>query len=232
MGVNIDPDTTPDTYIEHRELVRIGAAGSTEPARPTRIRIGSSTGAAIEADVNVWLGGGLPPMRAGFLKDFTTRYLDPTEVYAKLGDLAAEFPNISQLDHAAEPDERLPTQGAGDHERAPALRGARLRLLSRARPSCSPRVPGAMRAGTTSRPSSVNPGVASSPLSVTVSGNDIVVSLATDAAGALVEHGCAGRCGDQRQPRGERARSSPRRSAGTSAWGSSSRVRRSTCPTS
>ena len=24
MSVNIDPDTTPDTYIEHRLLVRIG----------------------------------------------------------------------------------------------------------------------------------------------------------------------------------------------------------------
>ena len=33
MNVNIDPDTTPDTYIEHRELVRIGDAGSTSPAR-------------------------------------------------------------------------------------------------------------------------------------------------------------------------------------------------------
>ncbi len=80
--MNIDPDTTPDTYIEHRELVRIGDAGSTEPEAPTRIRIGSSTGVSIEADVNVWLGGGLPPMRDGFLKDFTTRYMDPTEVYA------------------------------------------------------------------------------------------------------------------------------------------------------
>jgi hypothetical protein len=76
MNVNIDPDTTPDTYIEHRELVRIGDAGSTEPEAPTRIRIGSSTGASIEADVNVWLGGGLPPMRDGFLKDFTTRCMD------------------------------------------------------------------------------------------------------------------------------------------------------------
>ena len=33
MNVNIDPDTTPDTYIEHRELVRIGDAGSTTPRR-------------------------------------------------------------------------------------------------------------------------------------------------------------------------------------------------------
>src|SRR5215203_3888300 len=60
MSVNIDPDTTPDTYIEHRELVRIGEAGETSPAAPTQIRIGSSTGASVEAAVNVWLGGGLP----------------------------------------------------------------------------------------------------------------------------------------------------------------------------
>src|SRR5688572_9293704 len=96
MSVNIDPDTTPDTYIEHRQLVRIGDAGSADPPRPTRIRIGSSTGATREADVNVWLGGGLPPM-GNFLRDFTTRYMDPTEVYGKLGELAAEFPNLATL---------------------------------------------------------------------------------------------------------------------------------------
>ena len=52
MNVNIDPDTTPDTYIEHRELVRISDAGVSTPPAPTRIRIGSSTGASIEGDVN------------------------------------------------------------------------------------------------------------------------------------------------------------------------------------
>ena len=45
MNVNIDPDTSPDTYIEHRELVRIGDPLTTSPAQPTLIRIGSSTGA-------------------------------------------------------------------------------------------------------------------------------------------------------------------------------------------
>src|SRR5688572_27967996 len=96
MSMNIDPDTTPDTYIEHRQLVRIGPPGATDPPRPTRIRIGSSTGATLEADVNDWLGGGLPPM-GSFLRDFTTSYMDPTEVYGKLGELAAEFPNIASL---------------------------------------------------------------------------------------------------------------------------------------
>src|ERR687896_687511 len=45
MSTNIDPDTTPDTYIEHRELVRIGEPGTTTPAQPTLVRVGSSTGA-------------------------------------------------------------------------------------------------------------------------------------------------------------------------------------------
>src|SRR5688500_6100797 len=47
MNLNIDTDTTPDTYIEHRILVRVGDAGS--PGSPTLIRIGSSTGSAKEA---------------------------------------------------------------------------------------------------------------------------------------------------------------------------------------
>jgi hypothetical protein len=97
MSTNIDPDTTPDTYIEHRQLVRIGDAGTTDPPAPTRIRVGSSTGQTKEADVNVWLGGGLPPHAGGFLSDFTTHYMDPVEVYGKLRELAAEFPNISEL---------------------------------------------------------------------------------------------------------------------------------------
>jgi hypothetical protein len=46
MNVNIDTDTNPDTYIEHRELVRIGEAGTASPAAPTMIRIGSETGAS------------------------------------------------------------------------------------------------------------------------------------------------------------------------------------------
>ena len=97
MSTNIDPDTTPDTYIEHRELVRIGDVGTTSPARPARVRVGSSTGAFKEAAVETWLGGGLPPMNSTFQRDFTTRYMDPTEVYGRFEQLAAEFPNISEL---------------------------------------------------------------------------------------------------------------------------------------
>ena len=199
MNVNIDPDTSPDTYIEHRELVRIADVGSTEPAAPTRIRIGSSTGAMVEADVDVWLGGGLPPMTPGFMKDFTTRYLDPTEVYARFRELQAEFPNISELI-------ALPYATNGYQRRAQATMAGTT-------------MPGNSLSGATAQSQAVvltsrawgheggnditaefrNPGVPSSALSVTVSGKDILVNLATDAAGALSST-VAGRLGDQRDP--------------------------------
>jgi Zinc carboxypeptidase/Chitobiase/beta-hexosaminidase C-terminal domain len=123
-------------------------------------------------------------MRSGFLKDFTTRYLDPTEVYAKLADLAAEFPNISELI-------TLPYRTNGYQRRAQAImsgttlpgstpptaqQGQAVVLTSRA---------WGHEGGNDLTAEFLHPGVAGSPLSVAVSGNDILVNLATDAAGAL-----------------------------------------------
>jgi hypothetical protein len=185
MNVNIDPDTTPDTYIEHRELVRIGDAGTATPPRPTRIRIGSNTGATIEADVNTWLGGGLPPMGSTFISDFTTRYMDPTEVYQRFDELAAEFPNIARLIP-------LPYKTNGYQRKAQAtMAGTTL--------------PGNAPSGATAQSQAVvltsrawgheggnditaefiNPGLPDSPLTVTTTGNDLLVRLGTDATGAL-----------------------------------------------
>jgi Zinc carboxypeptidase len=184
MNVNIDPDTTPDTYIEHRILIRIGDIG-TGPAAPTRIRIGSSTGATLEGAVTVWLGGGLPPHAPGYMSDFTTRYMDPTEVKARFEALAAEFPNIAQI-------VPLPYETNGYQRKAQAT------MAGTTPPGSSP-------AGATAQSQAViltsrawgheggneitaeflNPGVASSALSVGVIGNDISVSLGTDANGAL-----------------------------------------------
>jgi Zinc carboxypeptidase/Chitobiase/beta-hexosaminidase C-terminal domain len=185
MNVNIDPDTTPDTYIEHRELVRIGDAGTATPPRPTSIRIGSNTGATIEADVNTWLGGGLPPMGSTFISDFTTRYMDPTEVYQRFDELAAEFPNIAKLIP-------LPYKTNGYQRKAQAtMAGTTL--------------PGNAPSGGTAQSQAVvltsrawgheggnditaefiNPGLPGAPLTVTMAGNDLLVRLGTDATGAL-----------------------------------------------
>ena len=231
MNVNIDPDTTPDTYIEHRVLVRIGEAGEASPAAPTRIRVGSSAGGEKEADVNVWLGGGLPPMGHKCQSDFTTRYMDPTEVYQRFDELAAEFPNIAELI-------TLPNKTNGYQRKAQAnMSGTTL--------------PGNAPAGATAQSQTVVltsrawgheggnditaefvAGAPGAPLSVSVTGNDILVTLATDAARRPHEHGGAGGRGDQRE-RGREPRSSWRsRIAGTPARASCSRARRSTCRTS
>jgi Zinc carboxypeptidase/Chitobiase/beta-hexosaminidase C-terminal domain len=185
MAINVDPDTTPNTYIEHRELVRIGEVGTTTPRKPTRIRIGSSTGASIEADVNTWLGGGLPPMHSRYLKDFTTRYMDPTEVYDRFKSLAREFPNISQLIP-------LPHKTNGYQRRAQALMSGAFgtgatpntRLGQESAVTLTSRAWG-HEGGNDITAEFRNPGAPNSPLTVSMVGNDLVVLLATDSAGAL-----------------------------------------------
>ena len=72
--------------------MRVGDAGTTTPASPTMIRIGSSTGEAKTAPVEPWLTA-MPPRKAStFLTGFHTRYMDPSEVYARFDELAEEFP--------------------------------------------------------------------------------------------------------------------------------------------
>jgi Zinc carboxypeptidase/Chitobiase/beta-hexosaminidase C-terminal domain len=186
MNVNIDPDTTPDTYIEHRILVKVGEVGSSTPAAPTRIRIGSSNGAFIEADVNTWLGGGLPPMASNFLSNFTTRYLDPTEVYGRFRDLAEEFPDLTTIIP-------LPHKTNGYQRRAQAL------MAGLTNPAFTGNLPGATptqaviltsrawghEGGNALTAEFLNPGVPNAPLTVSFNGTDLSVGLATDAAGAL-----------------------------------------------
>ena len=184
MNVNIDPDTTPDTYIEHRILIRIGNIGE-GPAAPTKIRIGSSTGASLEGNVSTWLGSGVPPAVPGYLSDFTTRYMDPTEVRARFFELADEYSNLAEL-------VTLPYKTNGYQRKAQAnMAGTTL-------PGSS--VPTALQGGAvvlTSRAwgheggnlitaEFLDPGVPNAPLTVGMIGNDLSVSLATDATtGAL-----------------------------------------------
>jgi hypothetical protein len=91
MSPYVDPDPAQDTYLYHRILIRIGAPGNDTPPRPSRVRIASSTGAVEEADVETWIGGGLPPHADDFQIGFHDRYMDPTEVYQRFEQLAAEF---------------------------------------------------------------------------------------------------------------------------------------------
>jgi hypothetical protein len=186
MNVNIDPDTTPDTYIEHRILVKVGEINTSTPAAPTRIRIGSSNGTFVEADVNTWLGGGLPPMSSNFLSNFTTRYMDPTEVYGRFRELAAEFPDLTTIIP-------LPNKTNGYQRRAQAL------MAGLTNPALTGNLTGAAptqaviltsrawghEGGNDLTAEFVNPGVPNAPLTVSFVGNDLSVRLATGPTGAL-----------------------------------------------
>ena len=184
LSVNEDPDTTPDTYIEHRGLFRLNPVDGGDVAIPTKIRVGSSTGESREGSVSEWLAGGLPPMADTYLSDFTTRYVDPTEAYAKLAALQKEFPNISELitlpnktngyqrKAQANMEGTLPI---GNSPATTAQAGRTVVLTSRA---------WGHEGGNDITAEFVNPGVANAPLAVEATGKDILVKLATDAAGA------------------------------------------------
>ena len=187
MNVNIDTDTTPDTYIEHRILVRIGDAGTSTPPSPTTIRIGSSTGEAKEAPVAPWLDGGLPPMASTFQTGFHTRYMDPTEVYARFDALAEEFPNLAEMI-------TLPNKTNGYQRRAQALMAGLTNPAGVGNLSATAATQAVIltsrawghEGGNALTAEFRNPGAANSPLTVSFTNDkDLVVNLATGPTGAL-----------------------------------------------
>ena len=143
-------------------------------------------------------------MASSFLKDFTTRYMDPTEVYGGFEKLAAEFPNIAELI-------TLPNKTNGYQRRAQAHMSGAFptgTTPSSTRSAQEGAVVLTSRAwghegGNNITAEFRNPGAPNSPLTVTMVDNDLVVMLGHERAGQLDEHGGAGRRRDQRQPGGE-----------------------------
>ena len=60
------------------------------------VRVAASTGSSDTVKPTEWTGKALPPRVAGFQKDFITKYMDPTETYARMDSLTAQFPDIMQ----------------------------------------------------------------------------------------------------------------------------------------
>ena len=132
----LDPDVTPAAYLYHGARFRVGNVG--DGGMPAYVRIASSNGDVATLDAKKWVGNGGTTSPGGFIQDFNTHYVTPRESYAKMRELANEFPNVSNADEAAEQDERLPAQGADDPRHDRAVRGrhvGRARPTSR-RPSC------------------------------------------------------------------------------------------------
>ena len=140
MNVNVDPDTTPDTYIEHRELVRIGDG---VPA-PTMVRIGSEH-RRVRGGAGQRLARRRPAADELDLPERLRHPLHgPDRGQGALHRARRGVPEHRDARAAAAQDERLPAEGAGDprRQRDDAVgrsrgRGDR-RFASRARPGSSP----------------------------------------------------------------------------------------------
>ncbi|MFC0033085.1 M14 family zinc carboxypeptidase [Micromonospora chaiyaphumensis] len=154
-------------YLYHR-----GAA--TVTARPDRIRITSPTGDVAEARVTEWLPTPADdPEGPGYQKDFVTSYLTPTDLYARIHQLAAEFPDLAEV-------VELPYKTNGYRRKAQAVLGT-----ANAGRVAVDTLAWGHEGGNGISVELADPGAASRPLTVTVTGRDIRVGLATDAAGTV-----------------------------------------------
>lgn len=86
---NISRFVDAGVYLYHRGTDQVDT-------RPEYVRITSPTGDVAVAKVNDWLMGEIDP-DAPPLTDFITSYLTPTDLYERIEQLAAQFPEISEI---------------------------------------------------------------------------------------------------------------------------------------
>jgi hypothetical protein len=140
---------------------------------PSKVRITSTSGGSVTVPVTKWLGEPRKKPSPHYVSDFVDHYMDPTEVYQRIGSLAEQFPELTQLVD-------LPNKTNGYRRPAQAQFGtaapATLYVTSKAYGS---------EGGNDISVALVNPGAPDAPLGVTVTGKDVVVHLATNASGQI-----------------------------------------------
>jgi hypothetical protein len=139
---------------------------------PAEVTVTSSGGGSITVPVVEWLGDPRPDPGPHYATGFVDHYMDPTELYDRIEALAAEFPDLAEIIE-------LPNQTNGYRRKAQAMIGSTASAFYVTSHAWG------HEGGNDLRLESVNPGVPNSPLSVTVDGGTVRVSLATDAAGAV-----------------------------------------------
>src|SRR3954467_2378454 len=181
-GSRADADTNKivdqGIYQYNRILFALRDADANLSASDISVRVAASSGSSDTSKVTEWTNAGLPPRVAGFQKDFITKYMDPTESYARLDQLAAQYPDIAEIVH-------LPEKSNGYQRRAMAMMAGTTAVGSNPNAANQPlavqlfsKAMGHL-GGNLITAEFKNPGVADSPLTVAVTGNDIVVNLAT-----------------------------------------------------
>jgi hypothetical protein len=187
-GSRADADTNKivdqNVYQYNRILFALRGADANLAASDITVRVAAATGSSDTSKVTEWVNKGLPPRVAGFQKDFITKYMDPTESYARLDGLAAQYPDIAEIVH-------LPEKTNGYQRRAMAMMAGTTASGNNPNTANQPlavqlfsKAMGHL-GGNLITAEFMNPGANNSPLSVAVTGNDIVVNLATNGTGAL-----------------------------------------------
>ncbi|MCM0678296.1 M14 family metallopeptidase [Micromonospora phytophila] len=154
-------------YLYHR-------GASLVTTRPDYVRITSPTGDVAVAKVQEWLPvPDTAPEGPGYQKDFVTSYLTPTELYGRIRQLAAEFPDLAEI-------VELPYKTNGYRRHAQAVLGG----ATASRVAVDSLTWG-HEGGNDISVEIADPGAANAALSVTVTGKAVRVSLATDGSGAV-----------------------------------------------
>jgi hypothetical protein len=178
-----DPDLSPDAYLYHGTKFRVGNVG--DGGMPAYVKISSSNGDVATLDAKKWVGNGGETSPSGFIQDFNTHYVTPRESYAKMRELANEFPNVSKLMN-------LPYKTAGYQRKAQTILGMAAPYAGATSVATADQPRAVVltskawghEGGNNLTASIVNAG-ADKPLTVTVAGNVITVQAATDAAGVI-----------------------------------------------
>ena len=192
----IDPDVNPDYYQYHYQVFRIGDKGDGGPD-PAMVKIAAPNGDVDTLAAKEWVAKNPPSYASNFLHDFNTRYYDGPEVYKKMRDLAAEFPNISQVYD-------LPEKTTGYQRKAQTMLGyqatsyvtfdannlpvgstASLSTANADRAVVLTSKEWGHLGGNGITAELKNPGANDAPLGVVVTGNAITVNLATNTTGAI-----------------------------------------------
>jgi hypothetical protein len=140
---------------------------------PSEVTITSTAGGSVTTPVTQWLGEPLKPQGLDYQTGFVDHYVDATEATVKIEALAAEFPELAEI-------VELPYPSNGYRRKGMATLGT---LASRSVVVTSHAW--GHEGGNGITVELRNPALPSAPLSVSVAGQAIAVSLATDAAGAL-----------------------------------------------
>ncbi|SDD18500.1 Chitobiase/beta-hexosaminidase C-terminal domain-containing protein [Nocardioides lianchengensis] len=87
-------------YLYHLGATNVNVDVRGESVRPDRIQITSPSGDVAIAKVNDWLPTGTeddPFKGAGYQEDFISKYLVPTELYQRVEQLAATYPDLAEV---------------------------------------------------------------------------------------------------------------------------------------